>query len=382
GNYIGVLPDGTAFENAVGVSISGADNLVGGTTADARNVISGNLGSGILIKGASARGNLVRGNYVGIGPDGTTAIPNGQSAIFLSDASSNTVGGNVSGAGNVVSGNRGDAITVDGVSAVANVIQGNLIGTDRTGLIRVPNGNIGISVVGAVNTAIGGPGLGRNVVSGNVIGIQVRANATGTAIQNNYIGLDAAASAAISNRWGVMIVDSANGNTVGGISPGVGNVISGNTTTGVEIAQNSQSNLIQGNLIGTDPSSNTAIANGFGVYLHGGASGNTIGGSVPGAGNVISGNQTGIGVFVDEDAPSNVVAGNRVGTNAAGTTAVPNGTGIRVSSANNTIGGTTSGSRNLVSGNSGPFDAGITIAGPAATGNVIQGNFVGTDVSG
>src|SRR5262245_20734693 len=144
--------------------------------------------------------------------------------------------------------------------------------------------------------------------------------------------------------------------------------------------------LIEGNFIGTDPTGTVAVGNATGVYFQR-ANGNRIGGTAPAARNVISGNLN-YGISIVNGGgltgAGNVIQGNFVGTNAAGTAAIPNraGAGILIDSGqDNLVGGTAPGAGNLVSGN---LIQGIRISSsyPAAIGNVIQGNLVGTDVTG
>src|SRR5207302_1233878 len=128
-----------------------------------------------------------------------------------------------------------------------------------------------------------------------------------------------------------------------------------------------------------------AIGNGDGIDLVR-ANNNTIGGTVAGAGNVISGN-SGTGIAL-ADSSSNLIQGNLVGTDAAGTAAVPNVAGVGISiggGSTNTIGGTTAGARNIISGNgAGGNGHGIRFAldSTTDTGNLIQGNYIGTDING
>ena len=121
--------------------------------------------------------------------------------------------------------------------------------------------------------------------------------------------------------------------------------------------------VIQGNFIGTNASGTTAAPNGIGVYFPV-VTNSTIGGITPAARNLISGN--GNGIFLDTIGPSMsagiLVVGNEIGTNAAGTAAIGNtGDGVVFfGAANSTIGGTTSGAGNVISGNQG---AGVSITG-------------------
>jgi hypothetical protein len=117
-------------------------NFIGSSAPGAApNVISGQPRSGIEILGSSATGNTVVNNYIGTDITGTVAIPNGPNhalayaGIFV-ESSNNTIGGTVAGAGNLISGNFGDAgimiQSIVGSNADGNLIAGNLIGTDKT----------------------------------------------------------------------------------------------------------------------------------------------------------------------------------------------------------------------------------------------------------
>src|SRR5262249_21193005 len=119
---------------------------------------------------------------------------------------------------------------------------------------------------------------------------------------------------------------------VGGTTPADRNVISGNLV-GVQVSgATSTSNLIEGNYVGTDVSGNRSVANRFGVLING-APGNIIGGSSPAARNVVSGNNlfdpnqsSSVGVYVTgRNATGNVVLGNYIGTNTSGTGPLANG---------------------------------------------------------
>ena len=197
GNYIGLNATGTAaLPNNQGVAVFSAGNRVGGSTVAARNIISGNTTSGVALFNTTATANLIQGNYIGLNAGGNAAVPNQgvQSGINITNgASSNSV------LGNVVSGNTQHAVTVFGATTNANVIQGNFIGTNPSGLIRLANGGIGVDVVSASNTVVGGAGAARNIISGNGTGMQIRTGAAGTLVQNNYIGAAASGTAAIFN---------------------------------------------------------------------------------------------------------------------------------------------------------------------------------------
>src|SRR4029079_1445119 len=87
---------------------------------------------------------------------------------------------------------------------------------------------------------VGGPGLARNVISGNGTGIQIRTGAAGTKVPGNYIGLNAAGASPVFNSLGININSNAGVNTIGGIAAGEGNVISGNNGGGILIQTGSR----------------------------------------------------------------------------------------------------------------------------------------------
>jgi CSLREA domain-containing protein len=152
---------------------------------------------------------------------------------------------------------------------------------------------------------------------------------------------------------------------------------------GIRVTPLATGNTIQGNFLGTNAAGTRDLGNSLrGVRIEG--SNNIVGGTGPGARNVISGND-GHGVFIGGG--GNKVEGNRIGTNADGTGDLGNsvdGVSIQGDSDNNTIGGTTSGAANVISGNG---DDGIEIFSSTATANKVQANLIrnngddGVDVS-
>ena len=226
-----------------GISVGSPNNRIGGVIQFMENVISGNGGSGILISGPTATGDLVQRNYIGTNSNGTVANPNRgvQSGIFIQGASNNTVGGTTAEAANVVSGNTQHAITICcDSSASGNLILGNFVGTRRDGITPLGNGGIGIDIVSATNTTVGGPGAARNVIANNQTGVQIRTGAAGNVLRNNAI---------VANTTGVNINDGAVNNTIGGISAGDGNVLQGNGKALYVLNATSVGNAILGNSI-------------------------------------------------------------------------------------------------------------------------------------
>ena len=138
GNYIGRLTatggDAGAGEanTGAGIRVFGNNNTIGGTAASDRNVVSGNAGYGLLFDGAAS--NLVQGNYVGTDATGLADLGNGSDGIALRNGSTNnTIGGTVSGARNIISGNDNDGIWITDSGTSANVVQGNWIGLNVAG---------------------------------------------------------------------------------------------------------------------------------------------------------------------------------------------------------------------------------------------------------
>src|SRR5262249_20435311 len=220
-------------------------------------------------------------------------------------------------------------------------------------------------------------------------GINLQGATSGTLIQGNLIGTDVTGTLRRGNTGnGVLITAGATANTVGGLTSGLGNVISANNGNGVQIDNSSTTgNLVEGNRIGTDVAGTANLGNGGdGVLIVRSASATTVGGSPTGARNIISGNGAN-GVELLGKPTGNLVAGNFIGTDVNGTAALPNqGDGVRINFAGqpvtttsgNTVGGTASGFRNVISGNG---QNGVDIGGQAPC-NVVVGNYIGTDVHG
>jgi hypothetical protein len=276
-----------------------------------------------------------------------------------------------------------NGLTLRYAYATNNIVSGCWLGLDYTGMNTAPNALQGILIYdGAGGNFVGGTNaLARNVISGNTqYGVLVSGtNTTGNVILGNYIGTDAGGSRVVSNAFGGMfLTGGAHGNTVGGTNATARNVISGNTSAGVWIiGPNVFNNSIQGNFIGLNASGTTALPNSFwGIRVIGGAQSNLI------SGNVISGNYSDGINFSDAGTMANVVQGNFMGTDLAGTNAVPNGFAgltIYAGATSNLIGGTSAGARNIISGN---FTYGVVVANPSTSGNLIQGNYIGLGSNG
>ena len=408
GNQIGTDRTGSfAIANSMGVLIEqGANgNLIGtdgdgNSDAEERNLISGNSQRGIRIVGSGSDNNIVAGNYIGTTADGRGALGNGSDGVHIDNATNNRIGGNAEGAGNLISGNGFVGVWIFGSGAIGNVLQGNIIGLDVSGTYAIANVNGTAITDGASANLIGtdGDGVGdereRNVISGNSqYGLRIRTNADENAVAGNYFGTDLAGRLAIGNTTnGIEILSGSSGNRIGtdgspdSFNFTERNLISGNGQFGILIQNaGTELNVIAGNYIGTDVFGSVAVGNvADGIRIQAGASNNVVGGAteIPGTGrgNVVSGNQQrGIGIFTGH---SNTIAGNVIGLNANGTSRLGNsfqGVQIASTSTGNLIGGPSSSSRNIISGNSGGF-GGVFIN--ASHNNSVQGNYIGTDITG
>lgn len=259
----------------------------------------------------------------------------------------------------------------------------------------------GITIQSSSDNLIGGlTAAKRNLISGvDGTGISVSNGATRNLVQGNYIGVDVTGSVRLTDasgnayqRIGVYI-QNAGGNTVGGTSAGAGNLISGNLDYGVFVQDESTNNLVQGNFIGTNALGAAAVPNSnAGVFLYrptgtAASADNTIGGTTPAARNVISGNEP-YGVVVGSRATGSLVQGNYIGTNASGTLAVANTYGVTVTQATgSSVGGDpvlAPSARNVISGNrlTGIYLGFLNNGVAGGTGVDVLGNYIGTDASG
>ena len=193
GNFLGTSAAGTAaLGNQVGVYLTGgsSNNVIGGSTAADRNIISANTVDGVQIFGAGTSGNLIRGNVIGLDITGTVDLGNtNQGVAIFNGATNNWVGGTGAGEGNIISGNGGDGVIVNNNTSTGNRILGNSIyANDGLGIdhandgVTANNGATG----SAPNQGMDSPVLTRAIVSG------------GTFIVEGYVG-NTASSATFAN---------------------------------------------------------------------------------------------------------------------------------------------------------------------------------------
>jgi hypothetical protein len=404
------------------------NTLASGDDAQIRVQIDGGLapagmaglfasGAGVTIRGLSITrfedgvilrdggGSTIAGCFIGLDAAGNPA-PNRGHGISIEASPVNTIGGTNPSDRNLISANLRDGIRLIRTATVDTLIQGNYLGTDRTGTVDMGNGIHGIEV-GAFNTAegyasrttIGGTtAAARNLISGNnangitLVGTAARENV----IQGNYIGTNVNATAPLGNEiHGILLTFAFNGtsalsgsssnNTIGGTAPGAGNVVSGNKNRGIVLVGTANDNTIQGNFIGTNAFGNTDVGNTRdGINLQDaapvnvmGPQHNLIGGTTAAAGNIIAGNDrdgiqltgatttdnkiqhnrigiaanngvlgnTGHGLFIDQNASQNVIGYDGVNSDVPSTANIianNGGDGVSV----------VTGRQNRISGNS------------------------------
>jgi hypothetical protein len=336
GSSMNTNPPTMGLNTVLQIELSGVNSgsNFGGLIVNAPNctvrglVINRFVGDGIRV---CTDGNVFSGNFIGTNPAGTMAFGNGSGAVagidfgFCGTPLNCTVGGTTPDARNLISGNIGAGIGLGNGSG--NTVQGNLIGTDVTGTLALGNTGVGVGT-GGDNNLVGGTTVdARNIISGNNRGIDTGSGSNNT-VQGNFIGTDITGTIAIANP-NIGVNTQGTNNLIGGLTttPGTppGNLISGNTgsTAVVLFASGAQGHTIQGNIIGADITGTQALGNSGGILING--PGNTVGGTVSGAGNIIAFNGGGTpmctaslaGIWVHNDAAiNNALLGNSIFSNA------------------------------------------------------------------
>jgi uncharacterized repeat protein (TIGR01451 family) len=267
-NMVGTSADGTQGlgNDQQGILVSSAANLtIGGVGAgnvisDNGAIVDGNY-TGLRLDAGGASGNpttntLIEGNKIGTDITGTVELPNGYDGIRLLGAIGTTIGGTAAGAGNLVSGNWVDNVSLDSLTGTPlnqnTLVEGNIIGpnaAETQSLGDVNQGRYGIYQNGANGTSIGGTTAGAgNVISGNIADGIFLGLGSNTLVAGNHIGTDASATKVVANGGNGVTLSSVSGVTI------TGNIIGGNTANGIGSASSgpSASNVvIQANDIGT-----------------------------------------------------------------------------------------------------------------------------------
>ncbi len=325
------------------------------------NVISGNMGNGIIISGA--KGNVVAMNYIGTDPAGSTdpGYGNGLNGIFITNASwGNLIGGQAAGInnptgsknpadavfqrppqGNLISGNLSNGILINDRSR-GNVLTGNFIGTDAAGTSALGNGKDGVAIDNANDNSLVGctfyqnPFVFYNVVAGNRGNGLTINNSNDITVQANFLGIGADNATSVPNGGNGLLVAGSSSNTqVGGVIP-LGNVISGNALNGIEVRDRVRGFISFNTFCGIAAFQDFASPNGLnGILISSTGGNNTV------RTCIISGNN-GNGIEIGGNAAGVQITDTSIGTNTRISGGVPNrGTGIviRGTAHNNAIGG-------------------------------------------
>ena len=208
-----------------------------------------------------------------------------------------------------------DGMLMDGASSVGNHIEGNFIGTDPTGTVDQGNGGDGVDITGSSQNVVGGDTPDkRNVISGNDEGVFLGSNAN--RVEGNYIGTDKSGKEDLGNvHGGVTIISGSANNTVGGTTSGSRNVISGNDSIGVDI-NGSRGTKVLGNRIGTTVNGMDPLGNdGEGVFIIGGSLDNQIGDGTAAGSNTIAFNYFDGVTVCDGTTTGNKVSRNSIFSN-------------------------------------------------------------------
>lgn len=319
------------------------------------------------------------------GAASSNTLPDGNNAVLLIELDGNgasfsaltfTGGGSNSTVRGLII-NRFSSSAAISLQTSSNVIEGCFIGTDATGTVARGNGG-GVRAFFSPGNRIGGATpAARNIISGNLgIGLQIDVNSIGNVVQGNFIGTDATGTNALANAADAIFINNGSHNSViGGSNAAARNIIAGNGNSVGINAANTSGLLIQGNFIGTDVTGTKLLPLAQGVFLVNGSG--LIGGpsSTPGTppGNVINAANFGINLSANSEVQGNLIGTDATGTRDFGGTA----DAITIQVNNCTIGGTNAGEGNVISGF---LQHGITFGGGA--NNVIQGNRIGTDITG
>jgi len=311
-NYIGVAADGTTDggNTDYGVRVVDSPNVTIST-----NLVSGNDMGGILITGVDSDGAEVTGNIIGLNASGTTRLETvattGADGIRLTGVTNATIGGNSVSTRNIISGNYGNGIVITGDST-GTTVNGNYIGTNAIGEDAVPNLTGGIRLTNATGVTVGTSA--GNLVSGNDAVAIVATGSTTSSIANNTVGLDIDGDTILANAGvGISISASDSLNIYS-------NVVSGNTSNGININNGSTNLNVYNNRIGVGKTLNMDLGNdGHGININN-SNDNMFGNKSSNLGNVIAYN-SGNGIYVQNtdttnyNSYGNTIIGNKIYSN-------------------------------------------------------------------
>ncbi|MFZ1233113.1 MAG: GEVED domain-containing protein [Thiofilum sp.] len=338
------------------------DITIGGTTVAERNIISGNGKDGINTRFGTKRLNIY-GNYIGVDSTGAVELGNTDNGIFLADTQTTNIGNDDPSGRNIITGNKISGIRNS--TSTSTVIAGNYVGLDAAGTAALGNTLHGIYVQNSATVTIGGATAGaRNIVSGNkVMGVYVVGATSNTRIEGNTIGLLADGDTAAGNTQAGIETSLTNGVVIHN------NIISANKTRGIHPI-NSPSTTITNNIIGLNAAGTAKRAN-----LEHGIDVDTAASDLLVESNVLSGNnKAGIRIF-SGTATNNRIINNKIGVGSDGITALGNLiSGVWIDSTTGVlVGGTGANDANIIAHNTG--DA-VTLNGTNNKANIISRNIM------
>ena len=385
-NWFGIKVDGTDEAIRTGVQVTADGAVIGGTAgatgtspADRNVFANASVGEAVALDIFVGDGAVVQGNWFGTNETGTAAAANGQDITLggngTNTATGTTIGGTqaspgtCAGACNVISGATTDGIDLRDThiqDAASTTISGNFIGLNAAGTAAIPNA-IGVRVVNAPQTTIGGSMAGQgNYIGGGGSGIAALfQGAPGLLVEDNFIGTNTAGTAPLAPPTGIAIsVDS--DATDGAVI--TGNTVATAVTASDAIQAQGDDATIAANFLGVAPGDQVLGAGSMGIRTVG-LQGSTI------AGNTIG--DFSLHGLTLEGSDGNTVESNLIGTDSNGGDHGIDQDGIRITdfagdpATGNTIGGNLLIEQNVISNNDG--DA-IGILGDGNDGNQILRN--------
>jgi len=337
-------------------------------------------------------GNTVVNCYLGLDADGETPIGIGN-GIFIDDSPNNIIGGSTPADRNVIAASFFSGVYIYGEGATGNKVSGNYIGTAADGLSPIGVFFDGVLIEDASTNTVGGTTPGeRNVISASFDAgvfiavppdIPLRGGEAGLATRPRQWSKQIWEKQQVRSRESKSAARSAHRSGIWQEKQLFRAAKAGRALFGRSRtnALAASGNKIIGNYIGVGADGITPLGNGYGVVI-GNAADNLVGGTTEGERNVISDSEDdGVQIF-DLGATGNKVSGNYIGLGADGSTLLGNGddgVDIFYGASNNIIGGLTAGERNVISDND---DDGVEIDEPGVTGNQVIGNYIGTDKDG
>ncbi|MEE4271623.1 MAG: Calx-beta domain-containing protein [Thermoanaerobaculales bacterium] len=274
GCYVGLAGDlSTDGNNGIGIMVLRDHNTIGGTTTQARNIISGSGEEGVKVSlhpaalesyvyGTEIKGNLIGTTATGNSPFGNTV------GISLQETSETVIGDvmGISAGGNVIASNTDAGVVTDRNPATLFgnsdlLVHGNLFGVGLDGETAVGVQSIGLFLKNIANVTVGGstPGM-RNIVGGNTTGIELGEGVSLSAVQGNYIGLGADGETPVANQRGILVGSPV---VIGGVDAGLGNTICSNPDYGIKVSDTEGVDLL-GNTVGTNADNDPGLGNGGG----------------------------------------------------------------------------------------------------------------------